>query len=120
VFETLYRLRHGPGRIGKSAAAVLEAVVECPGVSRTELAAKVGKKPDSLSRPLKKLVDRGLIERCGKGRYRPTDNWRQLLDRERTLTGEKRAERLDEQQYEREREAYRQYLAHKEEGSSEW
>jgi DNA-binding transcriptional ArsR family regulator len=120
AFETLYRLRHGPGRIGKSAAAVLEAVVECPGVSRGELAAKLGKKPDSLSRPLKKLVDRGLIERCGKGRYRPTDNWRQLLDRERTLTGEKRAERLDEQQFERDREAYRQYLAHKEKGGSEW
>ena len=118
--ETLYRLRHGPGRIGKSAAAVLEAVVECPGVSRAELAAKLGKKPDSLSWSLKKLVDRGLIERCGKGRYRPTDNWQQLLDRERTLTGEKRAERLDEQQFERDREAYRQYLAHKEEGSSEW
>jgi hypothetical protein len=27
VFETLYQLRHGPGRIGKAAAAVLEAVV---------------------------------------------------------------------------------------------
>ena len=99
---------------------MLEAVVESPGVSRGELGAKLGKKPDSLSRPLKKLVDRGLIERCGKGRYRPTDDWQQLLDRERTLTGEKRAERLDEQQFERDREAYRQYLAHKEEGSSEW
>lgn len=79
--------------------------MECPGVSRAKLAAKLGKKADSLSRPLKELVDRGLIERCGKGRYRPTDNWQQLLD---------------EQQYEREREAYRQYLTHKEEGSSEW
>jgi DNA-binding MarR family transcriptional regulator len=93
--------------------------VECPGVSRAELAAKLGKKQDSLSRPLKKLVDRGLIERCGKGRYRPTDNWQQLLERELTLTGEKLAERLDEQQYEQEREAYRRYLADKEE-SSEW
>jgi DNA-binding MarR family transcriptional regulator len=67
VSEALYRLRHGPGRIGKSAAAVLEAVVECPGVSRAELAVKLGKKPDSLSRSLKKLVDRELMERCGKG-----------------------------------------------------
>jgi len=117
VSETLYRLRHGPGRIGKAAAAVLEAVVECPGVSRGELAAKLGKEPDSLSRLLKKLVARGLIERCGKGHYRPTDDWQQKLERELTLTGEKLAERLDEQQYEREREAYRRYLAHKEEGS---
>ena len=120
VSEALYRLRHGPGRIGKADAAVLEAVVECPGVSRAELAARLGKKPDSLSRPLKKLVDRGLIERCGKGRYRPTDNWQQVLDRERTFSGEKLTERLDEQQYEREREAYRQYLAHKDKGGSEW
>jgi DNA-binding MarR family transcriptional regulator len=117
VSETLYRLRHGPGRIGKSAAAVLEAVVECPGVSRAELAAKLGKKPDSLSRQLQMLVDRGLIERCGKGHCRPTDDWQQKLERERTLTGEKLAERLDEQHYEREREAYRRYLAHKEESS---
>jgi DNA-binding transcriptional ArsR family regulator len=93
---------------------VLEAVVECPGVSRAELAAKLGKKPDSLSRPLKKLVDRELIERCGKGCYRPTDDWQQVLDREGMLSGEKLTERLDEQQYEREREAYRLYLAHKE------
>jgi DNA-binding MarR family transcriptional regulator len=116
VSEALYRLRHGPGRIGKSAAAVLEVVVECPGVSRAELAAKLGKKPDSLSRPLKKLVVRELIERCGKGHYRPTDDWQQKLERERTLTGEKLAERLDEQQYEREREAYRLYLAEKDDG----
>jgi DNA-binding MarR family transcriptional regulator len=117
VPEALYRLRHGPGRIGKSAAAVLEAVVEWPGVSRAELAAKLGKKPDSLSRQLQMLVDRGLIERYGMGRYRPTDDWQQKVERERTLTGEKFAERLDEQQYEREREAYRRYLAHKEESS---
>jgi hypothetical protein len=50
-------------------------------------------------------------------RYRPADNWPHALDRERTLTGEKLAERLDEQGYEREREAYRGYLAHKEGGS---
>jgi len=59
-------------------------------------------------------VHRGLIERCGKGSYRPTDEWRRALDRERTLTDEKVAERLDELPYEREREAYRRYLAEKE------
>jgi DNA-binding transcriptional ArsR family regulator len=117
VSEALYRLRHGPGRIGKADAAVLEAVVECPGMSRADLAAKLGKKPDSLSRPLRKLVDRGLIERSRKGRYRPAANWQHALDRERTLTGEKLAERLDEQQYEWDREAYRLYLAEKEDGN---
>jgi DNA-binding MarR family transcriptional regulator len=114
VSEALYRLRHGPGRIGKARGAVLEAVVECPGVSRGELAARLGKKPDSLSRPLKELVDRGLIERCGKGSYRPADDWRRALDRKRALTGKELAQRLDEQLYEREREAYRRYLAEKE------
>jgi DNA-binding transcriptional ArsR family regulator len=87
VLEALYRLRHGQGRIGKSKAAVLEAVVECPGASRSELAATLGKKPDSLSRPLKELVERGLIERSRKGRYWLTNNWQDALDRERTLTG---------------------------------
>ena len=58
-------------------------------------------------------MDRELIERCGKGHYRPTDAWQQKLEWERTLTGEKLAERLDEQQYEREREAYQRYLAEK-------
>jgi predicted transcriptional regulator len=96
---------------------VLEEVVECPGVSRAELAANPSKKADPLSRSLKKLVDRGLIERCGKGHYRPTDDWQQKLERELTLTGEKLAERLDEQAYEREREAYRLYLAEKDEVS---
>jgi hypothetical protein len=61
-------------------------------------------------------VHRVLIERRGKGSYRPTDEWQRALDRKRTLTGEKVAERLDEQLYEREREAYRRYLAEKEDG----
>lgn len=104
--EALYRLRHGSGRIGKTRAAVLEAVVESPGASRGELAAKLGVKPDSLSRPLQGLVARDLVERFRKGRYRPAYNWQHGLDRERTLMGEKLAERLDEQKYEREREAY--------------
>lgn len=110
VSEALYRLRHGAGRIGKS-PAVLEEVVECPGASRGELAAKLGKKSDSLSRPLKKLVDRGLLERGAKDRYWPAEDWEHALDRERTLTGEKLAESLDRAAYEREREAYWQHLA---------
>ena len=88
--------------------------MKCPGVSRGELAARLGKKPDSLSRPLKELVDRGFIERCAKGSYRPANDWRRALGRERTLTGEELAERLDEQPYERERGAYQRYLAEKE------
>ena len=57
-----------------------------------------------------------MTERCGKDRYQAKDDWEQVLDRERTLTGEKLAERLDEQQYERERAVYRLYLAKKNRG----
>lgn len=96
---------------------MLEAVVESPGASRTELAARLGVKPDSLSRPLRELVARGLIERLRKGRYGPADNWQHALDRERMLTGEKLAERLDEQEYERKREAYRQFLVEADRGN---
>lgn len=113
VSQALYRLRHGPGRIGKSAASVLEAVVDCPGGSRGDLAARLGKKPDSLSRPLKKLVDRGLVRRRTKGRYWPAENWRRVLERERVLGGEDKAERLDERRYEREMKEHRQHLAEK-------
>jgi DNA-binding MarR family transcriptional regulator len=119
VSEALYRLRHGPGRIGKAAAAVLEEVVECAGASRKELAAKLGKEPDSLSRALKRLVDRGLIERRSRGRYRPVEGWEHVLEQERTLIGEKLAERLDEQQYERERAVHRKYLAEKKNGGDQ-
>jgi hypothetical protein len=50
LFRTLYRLRWGPGRIGKSRAALLNVVVGCPGVSRSELVHRLGRKPT----PLKK------------------------------------------------------------------
>jgi DNA-binding transcriptional ArsR family regulator len=84
--------------------------VESPGASRAELAERLGVKPDSLSRPLKKLVDRGLVERGGRGSYRPAEDWPQVLERERLLGGERLAENLDRAQYEREREAYRRRL----------
>lgn len=118
----LYRLRHGAGRLGKAAGAVLEMVVKCgeSGASPRELAAMLGTgtKPESLRAPLKKLVDRGLLERRVRGRYWAAASWPHMLDRERTLTGEKKAENLDRAQYEREREAYRQHLAEK--GPTGW
>jgi hypothetical protein len=96
---------------------VLETVVEIgeAGASRAEIAARLGPecKAESLRVPLKKLVDRGLLERRMRGRYWPAKDWPQVLDRERTLTGEKLSENLDRAQYERDREAHRQYLAEK-------
>ena len=111
----LYRVRHGYS-IGKSAAAVLEAVVECPGASREEIAAMLGRKPESLKRALKKLRELGLVENRIRGKYWPVDGWEEILDTERTMSGEKLAEKLTRQRHEREREAYRQWLVEKENG----
>jgi DNA-binding transcriptional ArsR family regulator/predicted transcriptional regulator len=114
----LYRARHGYS-MSKLDAAVLEQIVECPGSRREETAARLGpgRTPESLKRQLKKLREEvGLVENRGmRGRYWPVDNWQHLLDRERTLSGEKLAENLDRQRYEREREAYRRHLAEREE-----
>ncbi|PLS83219.1 MAG: hypothetical protein CYG60_22515 [Actinobacteria bacterium] len=110
----LYRLRHGAGRIGKVKAAVLEAVVDCSeGVSLAELCERLGSKPNTLGKHLSVLVDRDLVERTERGRYRPADDWERVLDRERTLGGEKLAENLDRQRYQRQREAYALYLEEK-------
>ncbi len=110
----LYRLRYGAGRLGKVKAALLEAVVDCGAeVSRAELCERLGSKPNTLGKHLKVLVDRGLVERTEGGRYRPADDWERVLDRERTLGGEKKAENLDRQRYQIQREAYRLYLEEK-------
>lgn len=108
ILERLYRLRWGPGRIGKTCASLLEKIVESPGESRKGLACQLGRKPESLKKPLKKLLDRDLIERVGHGRYRPVDDLEQAIDRERLLSGEKKADSRDERLFEEERLRYRE------------
>jgi DNA-binding transcriptional ArsR family regulator len=114
----LHQLRHGYG-LGKLAGDVLERVVEAPGVSRQELAARLGpgRKPETLKRPLKQLREAGLVENRVRGRYWPVEGWQHVLDRVRTMSGERLAENLAQQREEREREAYRRHLAEKEESS---
>jgi hypothetical protein len=107
LFKTLYRLRWGPGRIGKSRAALLEKVVECPGISRSELAQRLGRKPASLQKPLKWLVDAGLLERTGWGRYDVTAIFSERLDDLRVAGGEPEADRLQILNHNRQREGYR-------------
>jgi hypothetical protein len=107
LFRTLYRLRWGPGRIGKSRAALLTKVVECPGVSRSELAGRLGRKPDSLKKPLKWCVDAGLLFRTGWGRYDITDAFSERLDDLRVAGGEPEADRLQIRNHDRQREGYR-------------
>lgn len=110
----LYKVRHGYG-IGKVKGEILEISIESgkKGVSRSELARQMSMKPESLRRHLKELVEIGLIERPGRGRYRPVEGWAKILDRELTMSGETKAVRLEEAAFERERQAYRRYLAEK-------
>lgn len=107
LFRTLYRLRWGPGRIGKTRAALLTKVVECPGVSRSELAHRLGRKPASLKKPLKWLVDAGLLERPGRGRYDVTADFSERLDDLRAAGREPEADRLQIRKHNDQRDGYR-------------
>jgi DNA-binding MarR family transcriptional regulator len=104
----LYRLRWGPGRLGKVCAAVLEAVASsAEGFCRRELARSLGRTPDSIKKPLKRLIEAGIIERIGRGRYRLSGDCADALARERELGGEPDAERRDIRRYNDNRRAYR-------------
>jgi len=112
----LYQLRQGYG-IGKATGEVLEKVVERgeTGIGRGELAGELGKKPESLRRSLKRLVELGLIERLRRGTYRAVQNWRRVLERERVMSGEAKSENLDRAAYARQRERFREVLARRKE-----
>ena len=114
--EPLYKLRHGYG-LEKGAGEVLDTVAEAGevGIRRTELGAKLGREPDSLKRWLRKLVELGLIVRPRRGTYRAVKNWRRILQKERVLSGERKAEGRDRDRYEQQREEYREALAEKRE-----
>jgi hypothetical protein len=105
--RTLERLRWGPGRVGKSRAAILKTLVECGSLSRKELAAKLGRKPESLRAPLKWLVDAGLVCRLSRGVYDVPDDLRERVEDAREISGEPEADRLQISRHDRERDAYR-------------
>jgi hypothetical protein len=105
--RTLERLRWGPGRIGKSRAAILHTMVECGSLSRKELASKLGRKPESLRGPLKWLVEVGLLCRLGRGVYDVPDDLRERVEDAREIAGEPQADRLQIARHDRERDAYR-------------
>jgi hypothetical protein len=108
LFRTLYRLRWGAGRIGKSRAAILATVVECPtAIKRREIAERLGRKPESLKRPLAWLVDNGLLAHTGYGRYAAPEDLERRIEDARELAGEPLADRLQVQRHERQRESYR-------------
>jgi hypothetical protein len=108
LLTTLERLRWGPGRIGKSKAALLHALAECSGtLSRAELASRLGRKPASLRAPLRWLVEVGLLERVGHGAYALPSDFARRVEDARELGREPEADRLQIARHARERESYR-------------
>jgi len=115
------RLRWGFS-LGKGCEEVIDALQRAGGeMGLEELAKTVGasRLRDFRRRALKRLVEAQVVEaqqvEDGGETVRLTENWVGALDRERTLTGEKRAENLDRAGHERQREAYRMWLSEKRE-----
>lgn len=106
--RTLQRLRWGPGRIGKSRAALLHAVAECSGpLARAEIANRLGRKPDTLKVPLRWLVDAGLLVRVGRGLYAVPDDLLERVEDAREVGREPEADRLQVARHARQRAGYR-------------
>jgi DNA-binding MarR family transcriptional regulator len=97
----------GRDRIGPSRAALLWKIHAHPSAKRSELAAMMGIKPDSLKKRLKWLHDAGLIVRTGHGRYAATEKLERQVEDARELAGEPEDDRAQIGTHAREREAYR-------------
>jgi hypothetical protein len=107
LLTTLEKLRWGPGRIGKSKAALLHTLVECPGpLSRAELAAKLGRKPASLRAPLRWLIDAELLELVSRGVYALPADFARRVEEARELGGEPEADRRQIARHARQREVF--------------
>src|SRR5215208_543411 len=107
--RTLERLRWGPGRIGKSKAALLHLVAECTGpLSLAEIADRLGRKPNALKTPLRWLVEAGLLVRVGRGLYDVPDDLLERVEDARELGREPEADRLQIARHARERAGYRE------------
>ena len=107
---TLARLRWGPGRIGKSRAAILTPLAECGEageLSRAEIAARLGRKPDSMRAPLRWLVEAGLLERTRHGHYALPADFARRVEDARELGREPESDRLQIARHDRERDGYR-------------
>jgi DNA-binding transcriptional ArsR family regulator len=115
----LLRLRWGPGRAGKTRALYLDVIARAEHGEATlsEMAARTGRRRYDVRRALQMLLEPAplsphplpLVE-CSGETYRLAPEFAAALDNELEATGIKRAERLDRQKYEREREIYRERL----------
>jgi hypothetical protein len=105
--RTLERLRFGPGRIGKSRAALLHALVECDSsLSRAELASRLGRKPASLRAPLRWLIDAELLERVARGVYALPSDFARRIEDAREIGREPEADRLQIARHATQRDAF--------------
>jgi hypothetical protein len=100
-------LRWGPGRIGKSKAAILHALVECDSpLSLAELAAKLGRKPAGLHAPLRWLIDAELLERISHGVYALPSDFARRIEDAREIGREPEADRLQIARHANQRDAF--------------
>jgi hypothetical protein len=107
LLRTLERLRFGPGRIGKSRAALLHALVECDSsLSRTDLASRLGRKPASLRAPLRWLIDAELLERVARGVYALPADFARRIEDAREMGREPEADRLQIARHANQRDAF--------------
>ena len=97
----------GIRRMGPSQAALLWKIRTHPDAKRSELASMLGRKPDSLKKPLQTLHSQGMIVRTGYGRYRAAEDLERRLEDARELGEEPLEDRLQIQRHARERTAYR-------------
>jgi hypothetical protein len=106
----LLRLRWGPGRTGKTRALYLDVIARSEdGATLSEIAAWTGRRRYDVRRALVMAEARALVE-CSGETYRLVPEFAAALDDELEVSGVKRAERLQRDRYEREREAYRSRL----------
>jgi hypothetical protein len=116
------RLRRG-GSLGKGCEKAVDVLEGHGGqMGLRALAEAVGtKRPRDLRRRVvSRLEAAGAVEveqiEGEDDIVRLTDGWLEALDRERTLSGEKKAENLDRAEHERQREAFRRHLAERQRG----
>lgn len=107
VVRELLRLRYGAGRVGKTAAHILELVARSGSETTIgELVAGTGRRRDNVRRTLRRLEPRALVE-CSGENVRLVADFAAALELELESTGITLSERLDREKYEREREGYK-------------
>jgi predicted transcriptional regulator len=102
----LLRLRWGPGRVGKLRALLLEVIASTGGATLLEISERTGRRRHNVRRALRLLEARALVE-CSEETYRLVPEFAAALDAELEASGVKLSERLDEQRYRRQQQAFR-------------